>query len=404
MIPVVLIVKITILFGLAALLIPAMRRMPAAARQLVCIAALALSLLLPFLRSIVLRTVSAPEILRGVARSAAAAQSAHPEPIRWLLFIWLAGAIAVSARFLLGIAYLDRTVRVPKHDAALCDRLDSLFRGRRVEVSLAQVASPIVWGLFRPEILLPEAASGWSEDRLRFTILHELAHIERRDLWTVLISAAARAFYWFHPLVWWLSAQAREAQELACDERVLAAGAAPAEYAAVLVETARQLSSPILFGCPMVSQSNSLRGRIMHILEFRSNSRYGRFTRTAAYLFPALLIGAGLMLSATDDQSRSNQEKTYTIGGDVRPPTIVSKIEPVYTDDARDAKIQGSVLLSLVIDRSGVPNEIEVARSLDSGLDQNAVHAVQQWRFHPATKDGQAVAVRAHIEVNFKLK
>ena len=96
--------------------------------------------------------------------------------------------------------------------------------------------------------------------------------------------------------------------------------------------------------------------------------------------------------------------KVYKIGNGVSTPRLIEKHEPEYTQEAKDAKIEGSVLLSTVIDVDGYVRDIKVLRSLDPGLDANAVSAVATWVFKPAEKDGQPVAVSAHIEVNFRLQ
>jgi periplasmic protein TonB len=93
----------------------------------------------------------------------------------------------------------------------------------------------------------------------------------------------------------------------------------------------------------------------------------------------------------------------YRIGGGVSAPTIVYKVEPEYSEDARKAKFQGTVVLAVVVDEHGVPREIHVQRPLGLGLDQKAVEAVEKWRFSPGKKDGKPVAVQAVIEVNFRL-
>jgi protein TonB len=85
-------------------------------------------------------------------------------------------------------------------------------------------------------------------------------------------------------------------------------------------------------------------------------------------------------------------------------PRVIYKVEPQYTEDARAAKVAGSVLLKIVVDEQGNADNIEVTRSLDEGLDQKAIEAVHQWRFAPATLDGKPVRVQAAIEVNFRLK
>ena len=93
----------------------------------------------------------------------------------------------------------------------------------------------------------------------------------------------------------------------------------------------------------------------------------------------------------------------YKAGDGVSQPTLISKVEPNYTQEARDAKIQGVVQLSSVVDENGLAQDIKILRSLDKGLDENAILAVRQWRFKPGQKEGKPVAVQVTIEVSFKL-
>ncbi len=93
----------------------------------------------------------------------------------------------------------------------------------------------------------------------------------------------------------------------------------------------------------------------------------------------------------------------YRIGGAVSAPSVLFKVEPEYSEEARKAKWQGVVTLSVIVDETGRPKNINVVRSLGLGLDQKAVEAVSQWRFKPGLKDGKPVPVFATIEVNFRL-
>lgn len=93
----------------------------------------------------------------------------------------------------------------------------------------------------------------------------------------------------------------------------------------------------------------------------------------------------------------------YRVGGAVSPPTLVSKVEPIYSQEARIAKYQGSVLIHVEVGLDGLAHNIKVVRGLGLGLDERAVAAIRQWKFNPGTKDGQPVAVMANIEVNFRL-
>jgi TonB family protein len=93
----------------------------------------------------------------------------------------------------------------------------------------------------------------------------------------------------------------------------------------------------------------------------------------------------------------------YKVGSGTTAPILLSKTEPLYTEDARVAKYQGTVVLSVEIGTDGVPHNIRIVRGLGLGLDENAVDAVSQWQFQPGMRDGVAVTVAATIEVNFRL-
>ena len=93
----------------------------------------------------------------------------------------------------------------------------------------------------------------------------------------------------------------------------------------------------------------------------------------------------------------------FRIGGGVSAPVAIYKVEPEYSEEARKAKFQGTVVLSIVIDEHGLPTNFKVVRPLGLGLDEKAIEAVQKWRFLPGKKDGHAVAVIASVEVNFRL-
>jgi protein TonB len=93
----------------------------------------------------------------------------------------------------------------------------------------------------------------------------------------------------------------------------------------------------------------------------------------------------------------------FRVGGGVSPPKAIYQPDPEYSEEARKAKYQGVVVLAMVIGPDGRPRDIRVQRSLGLGLDEKAMEAVRTWRFEPAKKDGQAVAVAVNIEVSFNL-
>ena len=93
----------------------------------------------------------------------------------------------------------------------------------------------------------------------------------------------------------------------------------------------------------------------------------------------------------------------YRIGGGVSQPTVIFKVEPEYSEEARKAKFQGTVVMFIVVDEHGNPCDVSVIRPLGLGLDQKAIEAVEKWRFNPGKKDGKPVPVQTTIEVNFRL-
>ncbi len=93
----------------------------------------------------------------------------------------------------------------------------------------------------------------------------------------------------------------------------------------------------------------------------------------------------------------------FRIGGGVSAPVPIFKVEPEYSEEARKAKFQGTVLLAIVVDEGGKTANVRVVRPLGMGLDEKAIEAVMKWRFRPGYKDGKAVPVMANVEVNFRL-
>jgi len=96
-------------------------------------------------------------------------------------------------------------------------------------------------------------------------------------------------------------------------------------------------------------------------------------------------------------------EGPYSWGQVSTLPVLLIKVEPEYSEQARQAKYQGTVLLRVIIDEKGFPRQISVIRPLGMQLDEKAIEAVKHWRFKPATKEGKAVPVEATVEVNFRL-
>jgi TonB family protein len=87
-----------------------------------------------------------------------------------------------------------------------------------------------------------------------------------------------------------------------------------------------------------------------------------------------------------------------------KPPMVIHSGEAEFSDEARRERIEGNVLISTIVNEQGIPTEIRVERPAGHGLDENAIAAVSQYRFRPATLDGKPIAVRIRIEITFRFR
>jgi len=93
----------------------------------------------------------------------------------------------------------------------------------------------------------------------------------------------------------------------------------------------------------------------------------------------------------------------FRVGGGVSQPSVIYKMDPEYSEEARKAKYSGTVLLQLIVDVDGRAKNIKVMKGVGLGLDEKAIEAVQKWKFLPGKKNGTPVPVYATVEVNFRL-
>lgn len=113
------------------------------------------------------------------------------------------------------------------------------------------------------------------------------------------------------------------------------------------------------------------------------------------------LDASGAKKTGTTQESLAVTE--FKPGSGITPPVPLHRPEPPYTGEARRARLQGAVVMWLVIDKDGKVEDILLLKPLGLGLDEQAVSTVSTWRFKPATKDGVPVAVRVTVQVTFRL-
>lgn len=111
-----------------------------------------------------------------------------------------------------------------------------------------------------------------------------------------------------------------------------------------------------------------------------------------------------LMPGSAASEQTGLDEEVLAVEGTVTKPEAIAKAEPLYTETARRARIEGKVTIEAIIDKHGNVVSTRVLDSLPLGLDKAAVDAVKKWRFKPATQNGQPVNVRYILAVNFALQ
>ena len=186
--------------------------------------------------------------------AAPAALIPHPVPTwrDWLPLAWCAGFALLALRLLAAHVLLRRASRncpaltSPPDEtiaAAFANACKQLGIRQRVTLLLDERRTiPVVWGVFRPRLMLPIEARGWTDDQLRSVLLHELAHIRRRDTLVQWLTQIACALHWWNPLVWLAAWRLHVERERACDDLVLASGVRPSAYAEHLLDIATKLS------------------------------------------------------------------------------------------------------------------------------------------------------------------
>jgi HEAT repeat protein/beta-lactamase regulating signal transducer with metallopeptidase domain len=224
---------------------------------------------------------------RVARREAPAAEPIAPAPdgARWwsagnvtpaqvALAVYLAGVSLCLLRLLGSAVALRRIMREARdvYDDDWIDALEPALRQLDVDADVRLVASnraamPMTFGALKPVVVLPGNADAWTPELRRVVLLHELAHVRRRDMLVNVAAQLACAVYWFNPLMWAAARRLRHEAERAADDLVLTAGAAPSRYAAHLLDMVQAVlarRAPAL-ALPM-AQRSAFEGRVLAIL------------------------------------------------------------------------------------------------------------------------------------------
>ena len=258
------------------------------------------------------------------------------------VLLWAVGATMILAYAIsgaIGAWWIRRSaavVEAPWVDEA--HTLAEVFEipGPVVVAESASVTMPIVCGVWRPSIVMPVDAAQWSDERRRVVVLHELAHIKRRDCLTQSLAQLVCAAYWFNPIVWLAARRMRAERERACDDFVLAAGEKGPDYAAHLLDiakTAQHRRMSPLVGLAMARPSQ-FEGRLLAILDpaiRRSSTLHTRVASLAFVMLIAVPVGAVRLESSSpivDEFESASATPSHMAPAVAESPTRMPLPEP----------------------------------------------------------------------------
>jgi beta-lactamase regulating signal transducer with metallopeptidase domain len=218
----------------------------------------------------------------------------------WLValsLIYGTGAVLCLLSILAGRLGLQRLTRNARAfaglDALLFEACQTL-RLRRPPSLLVSPESlmPRTWGWLRPKVLLPGVAVHWPAEKCRLVLLHELAHVKRRDCLTQELARVVCAFFWMNPLVWLAARRMCIERERACDDLVLQSGCRSTDYASQLVDIARRFRHARFAAGIAMARPAHLQGRIAAIVDGSRNRRLRPAAAAGIIALMILLAGA----------------------------------------------------------------------------------------------------------------
>jgi TonB family protein len=286
--------------------------------------------------------------------------------------------------------------------------------------------SPFVSGFFKYNIVVPKDWDKWDSDSQKAILIHELNHIHEGDHWLNLLNITAIAFNFYNPLVWLLVRRLNSYSEIICDEAAISDNRLErAGYTKHLLRIAEITnSSHDLITTLAFSKTHKLmKNRITYLLTKKEGSFMNKLNFKNVLLLAALLLAIipfSWQCSSSNPVRIDNQAypakteareiSTESRNNDVmkfdeveKKPEILNSECPEYPNSAHKAGVEGTVVVTIVINEKGEVEEANILKSVP-GLDEAALQAAKKCKFKPARYNGEAVKVSMRIPFKFSLK
>lgn len=276
-------------------------------------------------------------------------------------------------------------------------------------VSSPGISGPATVGIWRHTLIVPPGfLNRLSADDLDALLAHEFAHMRRWDFAKNLLYGLASLPAAYHPAVWLTRKRLAETRELICDEMAAEAVGGREGYARSLLRLARMLTdrdAPRILHAIGILDANIFERRVMHLTRKIAEISRARRLRiwTACVVLGLTACMTAMALRADVNQAPAKGTAPAQIHVKPEAMTIVKKVSPVYPEDAKKARIQGTVVLDGTIGKDGTIEHLSVLSGPEE-LQQSALDAVRHWEYQPYLLNGNPVEVETTINIIYLLK
>jgi TonB family protein len=413
-----------------------LRRLGPQAEHIAWVSALAAALLTPLsplighaLGLLLPSRGAGPYVFPALSVAAGASPGAHgalllPSSALWLVFaLYLGSLFYFILRLSRGWLFAARLLRqaapvplTPEQEQQWC-RCRQWFHLRKAQLLCsASISGPVALGLRKPVLVLREgfAADCAPQDFLA-ALAHECAHLQRNDFRKNLLYEIASLIIDFHPAAWLIKSRIAQSREMICDAMVTRLLVEPRSYAQSLLRLAAMVAlAPRVSATPAIGifDAGILEERIMRVNTKKQPAgrawKYGLIPPATLFLFFAVAAGVSLALdvapSSVAERQSSPYGQVYKIGNGVTAPVPLNAVEAQFPASGKSLKMgfNAIVLVGMIVDGNGMPQNVHIQRSYNAAFDAEAIKAAEQYRFKPAMRSGEPVAVSISVEVQFR--
>ncbi len=312
---------------------------------------------------------------------------------------WGFGLIILSLRFSAGLYSIltlkkeSTKVRNSRILRILNEAKQSFLKLNKIRVySSSKIPYPMAVGIFKPFILIPKhLMTKLPDNQIQGIFLHELSHIYHQDHIIGLLQRLVKIINWWNPFSYALCRIHTRAREEISDNHVLLSQNSK-DYAECLINLADKTPyfKQAAASTGMGSSHIPLKDRIKHILSKERTMETSMKKRDFVIITLAALI---ILTGVTGTR--------FIFSSDIKSPKIIKKVEPIYPQEAKQAGIEGTVVIAAQTDSEGNVNQIKILKSSHDLLNKAAVEALIQWKCEPMIIDGAPYGVEFTAEFRF---